>query len=109
MSEEFMELAAKFKQTREELGMVPDTAKRMGKFSISNRVLHSLGPLGRVDLMHNIVVWHTTARMDRDEITYYAEHPGFDIVPEGEMVPEYTAEITERDDGTFDRIWVKNE
>ena len=44
--------------------------------------------------MDQVVVFHTEARFDRDEITYFAYHPSFDVLPLGYEYPKYEAIVT---------------
>ncbi len=68
------------------------TDRRRGFFTIKRRVLHDLPTATAI--MNGIVIWHTEARFDRDEITYFAEHPSFDAVPQFERAPEYEFVVT---------------
>ncbi|MCA0944522.1 hypothetical protein LCM08_06335 [Salipiger pacificus] len=38
-----------------------------------------------------VVVWRTEHHMDRDQITFHAEHPDFDPIPEYSIPPQYQA------------------
>jgi len=67
--------------------------KNMGKFTLAGEMLRS-DFTTMVAIMKDVVVFHTEARFDRDEITYFACHPDFEEIDTRLMEPEYEAVIT---------------
>lgn len=61
--------------------------RKQGRFTISRDVLFD--PDKARKLMRGIVVFHTEARFDCDEITYFATHPDFREIDLGTRAPEY--------------------
>lgn len=61
--------------------------RKQGRFTISRRFLFDQEKARKV--MKDVIVYHTEARFDRDEITYFATHPDFREIDEGTAAPEY--------------------
>jgi hypothetical protein len=79
---------------------------RRGKFTLDGEMMR----LGEFEflkrIMDQVVVFHTEARFDRDEITYFAYHPSFDVIAQGDIYPEYEVILSTN---TFSVVWRKVE
>jgi hypothetical protein len=67
--------------------------KNRGKFTLAGEMLRN-DFTTMIAIMKDVVVFHTEARFDRDEITYFACHPDFEEIDTKLMVPEYEAMVT---------------
>jgi hypothetical protein len=68
--------------------------QRRGKFTIDGEMMR-VGDFEILKfIMDRVVVFHTEARFDRDEITYFAYHPSFDVLSYGLEYPKYEAIVT---------------
>lgn len=63
--------------------------KRMGKFTVAGQDLRARDINFLESLMDGVVVYHMEHRVDLDVVTYYAYHPQFDEIEDGEEYPEY--------------------
>lgn len=66
---------------------------RFGKFTLDGEMMRSDDFEILKFVMDRVVVFHTQASFDRDHITYFAYHPSFDVIDEGDEIPEYEAVI----------------
>ena len=63
--------------------------RRRGKFTLDGEMIR-IGDFEILKaIMDQVIVFHTEARFDRDEITYFAYHPRFDILDQGLEYPKY--------------------
>jgi hypothetical protein len=83
--------------------------QRRGKFTLSGEMMRTSDFEILKYLMAQVVVFHTEARFDRDEITYYAYHPSFEISPEWQVAPLYEAIVDVQGDGEVEVTWRKVE
>lgn len=82
---------------------------RRGKFTLDGHLLRQ-GDFGILKhIMGDVVVHHTEARFDRDEITYFAYHPSFDVLEFGREVPKYEAIVTVQGANEVSVEWRKAE
>lgn len=74
--------------------MIDEETMRRGKFTLDGQMLRHGDFEILKHVMDQVVVFHTEARFDRDEITYFAYHPSFDVLPLGYEYPKYEAIVT---------------
>lgn len=89
--------------------MIDEERRRLGKFTLDGQMLRhgDFDILRRV--MDQVFVFHTEARFDRDEITYFAYHPSFDVLPYGLEYPKYEAIVTTQGANEVSVEWRKAE
>jgi hypothetical protein len=84
--------------------------RRIGKFTLSGNMLRDTADFETLKrIMDRVVVLDTDASFATDEITYYAYHPSFDIVPEGRKYPTYLAFITTHRNKIVSVEWKKSD
>lgn len=66
--------------------------RKVGRFMVHRRFFEALADDVGVNLFHRMVVLRAREAFDSlDRIEYYAVHPDFEELPEGQIVPEYIA------------------
>lgn len=67
---------------------------KRGRFALSGEMIRSSEFKFLRKIMENVVVFHTEARFDRDQITYFAYHPDFEEISLGMTYTEYMPVIS---------------
>ena len=79
--------------------------KRGGFFIIDRKTLRGDERVARA-MFDTMIVLHTEARFDLDEMKVFAIHPSFDLRSEGDLAPEYVATIHDERDRPNEAVWV---
>lgn len=82
---------------------------RCGKFTLDGEMMRGSDFEILKFVMAQVVVFHTEARFDRDEITYFAYHPSFDVLPCGYEYPKYEPIVTVQGANEVSVEWRKSE
>jgi hypothetical protein len=82
---------------------------RRGKFTLDGEMMRRDDFEILKFVMDQVVVFHTEAHFDRDEITYFAYHPSFDVLPYGHECPKYEAIVTIQGANEVSVEWRKSE
>lgn len=86
--------------------METEIRHRVGTFDMDSDLVYR-DPASAVVVLAGCIVFRCEHHFYANRLRYEALHPEFDLVPEGEVMPEYWAEITRHDDGTITRKWVR--
>lgn len=65
--------------------------RKVGRFMVHRRFFEALGDDVGVNLFHRMVVLRAHEHFPSDRIEYYAVHPDFEELAEGQIIPEYIA------------------
>lgn len=79
--------------------------RRLGKFLIRRELLEERATA--LAIYDGVVVWEATPHYHNDCLEVYGEHPFFDEIAVGEIVPEYSAQFTNTSDDPPIREWVR--
>jgi len=71
--------------------------RRLGKFTVTRDLIRKSPECVR-QVMGECIIWDVQRYEAHGSVTYVAESPRFDLVPEGHLIPEYFWIF-----GTFDR------
>lgn len=82
---------------------------RRGKFTIDGEQMRNGDFEILKHIMDQVVVFHTEPRFDRDEITYFAYHPSFDVLSYGREYPKYVYNVAVRGTNEVSVEWMKAE
>lgn len=77
--------------------------RRIGKFSINRHTLDECPEVARA-VLRDVIVLRAEAMWDANRIEYVGVHPSFAVKPDGEIAPEYTAEIKTKGDGSVEHV-----
>jgi hypothetical protein len=70
-------------------------SRRLGRFKVTGAFFRNLQPGEGINLFHNMVVLRAEQDMTTDATNYVAMHPDFEEVPEGQVLPIYTASFAQ--------------
>lgn len=77
--------------------------RRIGKFSLTRHVIDECPDVARA-VLRDVLIYRAEAMWHADVIEYVGAHPSFAVKPDGEVAPEYMAEIKTRGDGAVERV-----
>ena len=68
--------------------------KRLGLFKVSGNIHREFYSGGYLNLFHKLIIIGAEKNYMVDEITYCAQSELFDLISEGQIIPEYEAIFT---------------
>lgn len=80
--------------------------RRRGRVEIDMKALRR-DHQSALALSRDLVIWRIDENIMMDTVTWWAESEHFEPVAEGEMPPEYQAEVSELDGGEMSVSWNK--
>jgi hypothetical protein len=87
---------------------IDDFFKRKGIIKISNSLINS-NPISLLETLKDILVIKAENNFIKDEITYYGYSKYFDIVKDGEGIPEYIIIVTKEYTDEYESMNVRIE
>ena len=78
--------------------------RRLGRFTASNEFVYGLARGEGLNVFAGGAVVDVRHDYSMDQVEYVMYHPSFDLVPAGEILPEYTAVFTP---GVVAPAWVR--
>ena len=77
--------------------------RRIGRFNIDVHIIHERPELARA-VLRDVIVLRAECLDYAHCFDYVGVHPSFAVLPVGQMVPAYTADITCKGDGSVESI-----
>ncbi len=80
--------------------------RRRGRVTIDMKALRR-DHQSALAISRDLVIWRIDENMMMDTVIWWAESEHFDQVQEGEMPPEYTAEVSQSQSGEISVAWIR--